>query len=453
MTEPAAPTRTEPVLDSVTRADQSDELATTTLLRAAIGPVQTNYYLPRFTRFDAQDRAGISWNTAAALATLNWMMFRRMWNAALTYAGISLTLALLVFGIGKLAFHYSPELQWALAGLYALLLVGLPGFFGNALLFKHYRSDMARALADHRSIADAAAALSAQAPTRQRLLVQAVLNVVAAATVAALVLWASGFNGMSALGNPTVVDAPPPTANGKIAVGRAQEAASSPAAPTVAAPASTPAEVASNPATAVSMPAAMASTPMAALPAAAASEQQQIKRPLIELPPGLPEKKTDKAVNQASASEKIPEKIPTAQDTHTKEKTEAARLAPQAAAQSGDRKPAAKAPAPVAEKKPAAKPKPAAPVTKVPAETLALEKSGAPVGSFGINVGVFADNNNARNAFVKLSDAGLPAYTQELKGKKGKLTRVRVGPYNSLAEAERAADRIRALGLDALVFQ
>lgn len=466
MTEPAAaPTRTEPLLDNTTRADQSSELATTTLLRAAIGPVNADYYLTLFTRFDAQDRAGLRWNTAAALSTLNWMAFRRLWNAALAYTGIALSVALLVFGIGKLAFHYTTEVQWALAGLYALLLFGLPGFFGNALLFKHYRSEMARALAANHSIAEAAAMLAAQAPQRQRMLVLAALNAVLAAAVAALAVWASGFNGIpSALGLPAVAELPAPAASGNVAAGRALDAASAPAT-TASAPAagasvpatpvsgaSAPAPAASSPAMEASAPATTASATVASpslgvasapsaptartvAPAASAPAATENTPPHKKAPPAAttptPEKKADKPVNVPKKPEALP-------STSAKEKAESARLAPQAAAQSGDRKSGTNAKAPVA-----------APPTTAPA----MDKPGVPVGSFGINVGVFADENNARNAFVKLADVGLPAYTQELKGKKGKLTRVRVGPYTSVAEAERSAEKIRSLGLDALVFQ
>ena len=71
-----------------------------------------------------------------------------------------------------------------------------------------------------------------------------------------------------------------------------------------------------------------------------------------------------------------------------------------------------------------------------------------------INVGLFADPNNARNAYTKLKDAGLPATTQELKSANGQLrTRVRAGPFESQAEAERAAEAIRALRLDAAVVR
>ena len=70
-----------------------------------------------------------------------------------------------------------------------------------------------------------------------------------------------------------------------------------------------------------------------------------------------------------------------------------------------------------------------------------------------INVGLFAQENNVRNARAKLQDAGLPVRTQVVKTAKGPLTRVRVGPYATQAEADAAADKIHPLGLDAVVFQ
>ena len=70
-----------------------------------------------------------------------------------------------------------------------------------------------------------------------------------------------------------------------------------------------------------------------------------------------------------------------------------------------------------------------------------------------INVGLFADENNALNAYTKLKDAGLPAISQPVKTSKGPRTRVRVGPFETEAEADRAADSIRAMQLEAQVFK
>ena len=81
-----------------TAAQAAEEDVTTSLYRAAIGPVSTPYYLPIFTRFEEAEHAGISWNTAASLTTLNWLVFRKLWGAALAYVGIVVAIVLLVFG-------------------------------------------------------------------------------------------------------------------------------------------------------------------------------------------------------------------------------------------------------------------------------------------------------------------------------------------------------------------
>ena len=122
----------EPTLSTSTPPPEED--VTTTLYRAAIGPVSNGYYLPIFSRFEAADRAGISWNTAASLTTLNWLAFRQLWTAALAYVGIMVAVALLVFGIGRLVFQFSDTLMMALGLGFGLAAFVLPGLFGNAVL-------------------------------------------------------------------------------------------------------------------------------------------------------------------------------------------------------------------------------------------------------------------------------------------------------------------------------
>lgn len=70
-----------------------------------------------------------------------------------------------------------------------------------------------------------------------------------------------------------------------------------------------------------------------------------------------------------------------------------------------------------------------------------------------INVGLFAKASNARKAHAKLIDAGLVSVRQAVKSRKGKLMRVRVGPFDSQAQADAAVEKIHALQLDAVVIQ
>lgn len=70
-----------------------------------------------------------------------------------------------------------------------------------------------------------------------------------------------------------------------------------------------------------------------------------------------------------------------------------------------------------------------------------------------INVGLFADEANARKAQARLLNEGLPAFRQALDNAKGRRIRVRVGPYASRAQADAAAETIRAMALEAVVFK
>ena len=71
---------------------------------------------------------------------------------------------------------------------------------------------------------------------------------------------------------------------------------------------------------------------------------------------------------------------------------------------------------------------------------------------FIVQVGAFADADKAREARAKLERAGLKTYTQVVDTKEGKRVRVRVGPLANRAEADKAASRIKGLGLSASVL-
>lgn len=71
---------------------------------------------------------------------------------------------------------------------------------------------------------------------------------------------------------------------------------------------------------------------------------------------------------------------------------------------------------------------------------------------FIVQVGAFADADKAKEVRLKLERAGLKTYTQVVDVKDGKRTRVRVGPYASRAEADKAAARIKGLDLSASVL-
>ncbi|MBA3773487.1 MAG: SPOR domain-containing protein [Ramlibacter sp.] len=122
----------------------------------------------------------------------------------------------------------------------------------------------------------------------------------------------------------------------------------------------------------------------------------------------------------------------------------------QAAAPSAAQKPAAAAPAtpaPAAEKAAVVAPKPE-PKTEPAAES----RSAAGDGRFVVQVGAFADAGKAREARQKLERAGLKTYTNVAETKDGKRIRVRAGPFASRAEADKAADKIKSLNLQASIL-
>ncbi len=57
-----------------------------------------------------------------------------------------------------------------------------------------------------------------------------------------------------------------------------------------------------------------------------------------------------------------------------------------------------------------------------------------------------------REVRAKLEKAGFKTYTQVAETKEGKRTRVRIGPFATKAEADKAAARVKALDLPAAVF-
>jgi DedD protein len=73
-------------------------------------------------------------------------------------------------------------------------------------------------------------------------------------------------------------------------------------------------------------------------------------------------------------------------------------------------------------------------------------------GRLVVQVGAFADVLKAREVRVKLEAAGLKTYTQVAETKEGKRIRVRVGPFASRADADKAAGKIKTLGLPASVL-
>jgi cell division protein FtsN len=452
---------TENTVSEKLTLDRSDGSATLELYRAALGPVRTDYYLRVFTRFDAAGKAGRSWNWNAALLTLNWLAFRRLWGHALAYAGATIATLLFLFGILPLAVALPPGGLWALLGLALVLAVAVPGVYANKWLYQACNPPMEAALKASATLEEACALLQQRAPGRQRMGLLAAINLALCAVVAAVVLaWPSSsalpFNTRkmeharaeaSAAGTPIAPVAPLTNASGAAAPTSVVSASASAIAAPLAAVASSP-SVAAAPAVAVSA-AAVAQTPSPQMTTTQASRTSQglvqaapaVASPQVSAPPVVISKPADAAIAEVQKP-----KADKAEKSDKADKPGKAEMQAQALAAKKEK----------ADKDKAAK---AARAANAPAAAPADKASGSGAGAvtgsekYLINVGLFADANNARNAYTKLMDAGLPALTQELESAKGTRTRVRVGPFETRAEADAAAEKIRALKLDAAVFK
>lgn len=416
--------------------DSPSDNAMAAMSRLALGPVNTDYYLKVFERFDDTGRTTTTWNWAACLCTLNWMLFRQLWGAALVYVAAAEGLALIVFGVGRSFLHWPVGIELGVLGAFAVLAFAVPGLYGNAILYADIRKRIARALAASRTVPEACALLEKQASSRKRLQVLVLANVVLglAALIAYLALSpsdvkplalepavtvaqataaaqaASATHPVGALPTPETEQTPPTSPT------PAAEATATPVAPPAPAAASAPAPVAPAPA-AVAPPAATTAAPKSTEPPASA-------------PPAAA--KASAPATKASA----PQPATPAASTR----------APTAAAST----PAARRRE--AASRPAASAKPKAPAAAASSADTALPTVGTAPGYY-INVGLFAEEANARKTQARLLNEGLPAFRQELNNSKGRRIRVRVGPYATRAQADTAAEAIRAMALDAVVFK
>lgn len=70
-------------------------------------------------------------------------------------------------------------------------------------------------------------------------------------------------------------------------------------------------------------------------------------------------------------------------------------------------------------------------------------------GRFVVQVGAFAEAARVRDVRQKVEQLGLKTYTQQVDTKEGRRIRVRVGPYATRLEADKAAEKIKTLKLHA----
>ncbi|MBF6630361.1 MAG: SPOR domain-containing protein [Comamonas sp.] len=368
------------------------------LYRLRIGHVNTAYYQQHFDRFESQGKASPTWNHGAAFFTLAWLLFRQMFRLAMFYAGFLLTFLLLWWAMhGRVPL----PVEVSVVVLAALLLFLLPGCMGNALYYHHVRKHTLDALTTARTVALAQVQLQSAPVTRERLNLAIAAQAVASLTIAGLLAsqtdwsnlrFASSAPERPASGPPDLV-IPSPSS-----VTPMQPPTLTPEMPLPSPPAQTPSAL----------------TPAVSSVAAVAEKEQLSIVALAQVIPAQAAAKPVTATATATATASAPEPKATV-------------AAP---------KPAKTAVQP-----------PAKPVAPVPVA------GGLVPGKFYLNAGVYAQTTNAERSATALKAAKLPVLRQTVSSNKGEMTRLRIGPYDTRAQADKAAAQAKLLNFEPSVFQ
>jgi DedD protein len=99
----------------------------------------------------------------------------------------------------------------------------------------------------------------------------------------------------------------------------------------------------------------------------------------------------------------------------------------------------------------AAEPAKAATAPKAADAPKAAEPVTAGAGAYSVQLAAFADDKGANSLAAKLKRAGHPAYTEPYETSRGRVWRVRVGPYPSREAAESARVRLKAEGQNGIL--
>ena len=386
--------------------DPASNAALVALYSAALGHGRKDRYLRRFAQFDAAGHISPGWNGAASLCTLGWALLRQLWVPALLYVAVVEGLALLALGPGRWLLQEQPDLQWPLLAAIGVLAWVLPGMYGDALLHTEIRKRIVTALAQTQSVAEACTVLSHTASSRERLQGLALANAAVVLAAAAISVW-QPWNSRAAFG------AAPPSATARPANTRP----ANPKAPELT----------------VGEALAQARSASALLTAAVPTPESLPAPVLAVASPADPVQNT--TVPSAAPAAPASESSPPATGAE-------APLTPyQSVAVTG---------VPTRSEPAAVPSKPAR--TPVVNTNTAPEASGAKPGYY-LNAGLFAEEANARKVQAQLLNANLPAFRQRLDTAQGPRTRVRVGPFTTLQQAQATHATLRGMGLEAVVFR
>ncbi|MDA8457120.1 SPOR domain-containing protein [Acidovorax sp. GBBC 3334] len=465
---------------AATTPRRSDDSTMAVLYRAALGPMGTARYLSTFERFDVAGRALPGWNWAAALCTLNWMVFRQLWSAALVYVAALEGLALLAVAVGQYTARWPLPVLAGLGLAVLLAATVIPGLYGNAFVHSETRKRITKALSASATLAQAQALLERQAPTPRRLAWIAAANALLALLIAAIVVALPRETASAtAPAGAALPAARGPASSPEVPQASASDDAPAAPAPSVASAASAPGSAAA-PQPPVSAAHTVAALPPTSSPSAARNASANLTRasaPAASSPgaqasvaaaqPRTPETpapatgastsiRAPAAALPAASGASLPANRPVVAAPASATSQPAAAASAPARGVSASPAPAASAPRPAASaaaslpaSAPARAARASAPTRATAAASAATERTEAATRKLYINVGLFAEPANAQRAHGLLRGAGIPAATQPVTAADGReLLRVRAGPFTSASQANAAAARIRTLGLE-----
>ena len=415
--------------------------STARLYRAVMGEAQAKHYLPVFERFDDRGVAGPSWNGIAALFHLGWLIHHRLWKALVGWLALVAVLALIVTGVWRYALDWPVGVKLGGSLSVALFACLVPGLWGSAWLHDGLRQRMIDTVRSEPSLDAACEALSAFARRRQRQNTWALAGVLGSGTLVVL-LWL-----MVPWGRLTDPEAPFQPKPVEIAAAPASQSNAStpgrdetfPAEPSraVATVAVEPPGLQDEKKVEAAALAVQASTPAAHPSSDAINGDANAQG--VDAPGAVDGQGGSLGVEQVAGGLQKPAKA-VASPVSTP---------PPSAMRSS----AAPGPRPPDSDKPAVEQRPnAATTSAIRPEPIGDAKVRPFTHGFGIAVGMFAVKANAERVVAKLTGADLPVVSDSVASSRGDLTRIRVGPFQEREQAQAAAAKVRALGLDAKVF-
>ena len=431
------------------------------LYKAVIGPRHQAYYLNQFARQEAQPGLRLGWHWPALLSALNWFVFRKMWGTAVRYVallavlGVAVWQAAVQLELGRL------EIAGVVGSLVLVVSVGA-ALLANALYYRHCMSLIHQVLVDGCDRDVAGEVLEAQACSNRRWSGQVLVNVAFLMLLPALATfapwsWDDAAEPAAepvAPASPTLPVAPvapvtpvtpvaaavpasadqPDPGAGRIEGATGGVVAREPSQPPTAAPG-----VPEN------LP------PMLPLSEARASADAGLMLPGDPPPeppktPNVPESRDLRGPRAVAAGPLKQTKPPTTV-------VEVAKVLPNPNTVKSETAPApASVPAPTAGKTVVATGSAvAARVAEKPAPSKAT--AATTHSTFVVQVGIFAQAANVASVKEQLQAMGLVVVAEAIKMGGEPRTRVRVGPFESEAQAQQTAKKITDVGLPAVLVR